>query len=69
MNTRMSEPDVIRGITNIFGRTVAGVVGVGLMVRGIAMGVTTVMLPVGIVVGLAGAMLLAGAVLPSFEPR
>jgi hypothetical protein len=63
-----SKPSVIRGIGGVFGRTTVAAVGVGLMVLGVAMGVTLVMLPVGIGVGFAGAGLVAGALLSRPEP-
>jgi len=69
MSKKMGEPGVTRGIINLFRRTAVGVAGVGLMLLGIAMGLTMVMLPVGIIVGLAGATLPAGALMACPEPR
>jgi hypothetical protein len=68
MNKESAKLNVIRGIGGFFGRTTIAVVGVALMVLGIAMGVTMVMLPVGIGVGFAGAGLVAGALLSRPEP-
>jgi hypothetical protein len=42
----------------LLGRTIAIVLGIVLMLFGVGMGVTMVMLPVGVPVGLAGLMLL-----------
>jgi hypothetical protein len=66
---KTGEPSVVKGIGGFFGRTVIGVVGVGLMILGVAMGVTMVMLPVGIGIGLAGAALVAGSLMARPEPR
>src|SRR5260370_2583800 len=60
MKNDIGKPSVLRGIGGFFGRTTVAVLGVGLMVLGVAMGVPLVMLPVGIGVGFAGAGLVAG---------
>lgn len=69
MDKKTGELGVMRGITNFFGRTAVGVAGVGLMILGVAMGVTMVMLPIGIGIGLVGAALVAGSLMASPEPR
>lgn len=51
--------ELIQGAENFFGHVVAIVAGLILMVVGLAMGVTVVMLPVGIGVGLCGMLALA----------
>jgi hypothetical protein len=56
------------GVGTFFGRTAAVVIGLGLMIAGVGMGVTVVLLPVGILTGAAGVALLAGAVLAQPEP-
>jgi hypothetical protein len=56
------------GVGAFFGRTAAAVVGLGLMIAGVGMGVTVMLLPVGILTGAAGVALLAGAVLAQPEP-
>lgn len=48
------------GIAGFFEHAAFVVVGVVLMVVGLALGVTMIMLPVGIVVGLAGVLMLIG---------
>jgi hypothetical protein len=69
MSKTTGEPAVVKGIGRFFGRTVVGVAGVGLIILGVAMGVTMVMLPVGIGVGLAGAALLVGSLMAGPEPQ
>jgi hypothetical protein len=49
--------DLVKGVRNFFGHIAAVVLGLILMIVGLAMGVTIVMLPVGIPVGLAGVLL------------
>ena len=46
--------EVVRGTGRLLGRGAAFVVGLILMIVGVAMGVTLVMLPIGIPVGLCG---------------
>ena len=48
---------VARGVGSFFGHLTAVVVGLFLMIAGLAMGVTIVMLPVGVPVGLGGVLL------------
>jgi hypothetical protein len=51
----------LSGIESFLGHTVAVVVGLVMMVIGLGLGVTMIMLPVGIVIGLLGvAVFLAG---------
>ena len=68
IDKKTDEPGLMRGVGSFFGRTAVGVVGVGLMILGVAMGVTLVMLPVGIGIGLAGAALVAGSLMARVEP-
>ena len=57
----MAEPDLGRRLLQagerILGHVAAVVIGFALMVIGLGLGVTMIMLPVGLVVGLLGAML------------
>lgn len=57
----MAEPDLGRRLLHtaerILGHVAAVVIGFALMVIGLGLGVTMIMLPVGLVVGLLGAML------------
>jgi hypothetical protein len=48
---------LVKGVGSFFGHVTAVVVGLVLMIAGLAMGVTIVMLPVGIPVGLGGVLL------------
>jgi hypothetical protein len=50
----------IRTAENVLGHVVAVIVGFIMMVVGLGLGVTMIMLPVGIVIGLAGAALFVG---------
>jgi hypothetical protein len=48
----------VRGIESILGHALAIIVGFVMMVVGLGLGVTMIMLPVGVVVGLLGAAIL-----------
>ena len=50
----------IRTTESVLGHIAAVIVGFIMMVVGLGLGVTMIMLPVGIVVGLAGAAILVG---------
>jgi len=50
----------IAGIENVFGHVIAIVAGFMMMVVGLALGVTMIMLPVGIIIGLAGVAIFLG---------
>ena len=57
----MAHVNVLRGVVGFFEHALTVLIGFVLMVIGLAMGVTMVMLPVGVVVGLIGfAMFVAG---------
>jgi hypothetical protein len=49
-------------IASTFGHAAAILIGLVLMVIGLALGVTLVLLPVGLVVGLAGVLLVVGGI-------
>jgi hypothetical protein len=60
---------LMKAVSSFFGHVTAIVVGLILMIVGLAMGVTIVMLPVGIPVGLGGVLLFIwGLVGYSSEP-
>ena len=50
----------VRIIESVFGHMAPIIVGFAMMVVGLGMGVTLIMLPVGIVVGLLGAAIFVG---------
>jgi hypothetical protein len=56
----------VRATENVFAHIAAIVVGFVMMVIGLGLGVTMIMLPVGVVVGLIGAVLFVGGL---FCPR
>jgi hypothetical protein len=51
---------VLGGVGRFFEHAAAVVVGLTMMVAGLAMGVTMVLLPVGVVIGLLGVAMLIG---------
>lgn len=59
-----TQKKLLRGGDNVVGRMVAFVVGLMLMILGIAAGVTMVLLPLGIPAGLVGLFLVLGALFP-----
>lgn len=52
----------------VFAHSAAVLVGFVLMVLGLGMGVTMVLLPVGLVVGLVGVLMFVGGLLVKFKP-
>ncbi len=54
---------------NILGHAAALVLGFVMMVVGLGLGVTMIMLPVGIVVGLVGALVFVGGVFGHFDSK
>ena len=52
--------DALVGVGRFFEHAAAVVIGLAMMVVGLAMGVTMVMLPVGLVIGLLGVAILVG---------
>ena len=51
---------ILGGLMAFFEHAAAVVIGLALMVIGLGLGVTMIMLPVGVVVGLAGVLLVVG---------
>jgi len=58
--THVAVTRYVRLIESVLGHVAALVVGFALMVFGLGLGVTMIMLPVGLVVGLIGAAIFAG---------
>src|SRR5262249_2410886 len=54
MEGAMTPANVLRGVVGFFEHAVAVIVGFVLMVIGLALGVTMIMLPAGVVIGLLG---------------
>jgi hypothetical protein len=54
-------------VGGVLGHMVAIAVGLALMVLGLGLGVTMIMLPVGLVVGLAGVLLVVGGLFVRFN--
>lgn len=59
----------VKTTENIVGHIVAIVLGFVMMVIGLGLGVTMIMLPVGIVVGLAGVAIFVGGLFARITPR
>lgn len=57
----MSHVTALRNIVGLFERAAFTVVGFVLMVLGLALGVTMIMLPVGVVIGLIGFAMVVAA--------
>jgi hypothetical protein len=57
----MSHVTALRNIVGFFERAAFAIIGLVLMVRGLALGVTMIMLPVGVVIGLVGVGMLVAA--------
>jgi len=56
----MAYVNVLRGVVGFFEHALAVIVGFVLMVIGLGLGVTMIMLPAGVVIGLLGCALLVG---------
>jgi hypothetical protein len=56
----------IRATENVLGHIAAVILGFIMMVVGLGMGVTLIMLPVGIVIGLLGAAIFVGGLFARF---
>ena len=65
----MTYVNVLRGVVGFFEHALTVLVGFGLMVIGLAMGVTMVMLPVGVVVGLIGFAMVVGGLFARLDPK
>jgi hypothetical protein len=66
---RKDEPDLVHEGGRVIGHIVAAVVGFVLMLVGLGMGVTVIMLPIGIPLGLFGLGLFLWGVLEYFDKR
>lgn len=60
MSTTLPAHHVWRGIARLLEHTIAVVVGLVMMIVGLALGVTMIMLPVGLVIGLLGVAIVIG---------
>lgn len=64
-----SRSDWLRTTESILGHIAAVIIGFVMMVVGLGLGVTLIMLPVGIVVGLVGAAIFVGGLFVRARPR
>jgi len=69
MNTESTLRHILGMVGNFFGHVAAVMLGLVLMVVGLAMGVTMIMLPVGLVVGLLGLCIFLGGLFARFGPE
>jgi hypothetical protein len=58
---------ILGGVASFFEHAAAAAIGLILIVVGLALGVTLIMLPAGVVVGLAGVLLLIGGLFARIE--
>lgn len=65
----MTHVTVVRGVVGFFEHALAVVVGFVLMVIGLALGVTMIMLPVGVVIGLIGFALVVGGLFARLDQK
>lgn len=65
----MTYVTVVRGVVGFFEHALAVVVGFVLMVIGLALGVTMIMLPVGVVIGLIGFALVVGGLFARLDQK
>jgi hypothetical protein len=65
----ISRPRFWLNVRRLFEHTATVVIGLLFMILGLAMGVTMVMLPIGIVVGLAGVACVAGGLFARIDER
>jgi len=63
----MTHVNAFRGLVGFFEHALTAFLGFVLMVVGLALGVTMVMLPVGVVVGLIGCAMVVGALFVRFD--
>jgi hypothetical protein len=59
----------VRVTESFIGHVAAVVIGFVMMVLGLGLGVTMIMLPVGLVVGLAGAAIFVGGLFAHFDQK
>ena len=69
MKTESTIRHTLGMVGNIFGHVAAVIVGLVLMVVGLAMGVTLIMLPIGLAVGLLGFCIFLGGLFARFGSR
>jgi hypothetical protein len=67
MEEAMANVNVLRGVVGFFEHVVAVIVGFVLMVIGLALGVTMVMLPAGLVIGFIGLAIFVGGLFARFD--
>lgn len=65
----MSHTIALRNIVSVFEHVATMAVGFVLMVLGLGLGVTMIMLPVGIVIGLLGFAMFVGGLLVRFDNK
>jgi len=65
----MAYANVLRGIAGFFEHALIVFIGFVLMVIGLALGVTMIMLPVGVVVGLIGVAMFVGGLLVRLDQK
>ena len=65
----MSHNSVLRQIVGFFEHAAFALVGLALMVVGLALGVTIVMLPAGLVIGLSGLAMLIASLFARIDQR
>jgi hypothetical protein len=58
----------VRATENVLGHIAAIVLGFVMMIVGLALGITMIMLPVGVVVGLLGAAIFVGGIFARVAP-
>lgn len=66
--TSMWQRPWVRATEDIAGHVAAVVVGFAMMVLGLGLGVTMIMLPFGLVIGLAGAAIFVGGLFARVAP-
>jgi hypothetical protein len=65
----MSHVTILRGVGEFFGHAILVAFGFVLMVFGLGLGVTMIMLPVGVVIGLLGFAMFVGGLFVRFDQR
>ena len=65
----MSHLITLRGVVGFFEHALTVLVGFVLMVIGLGLGVTMIMLPVGLVIGLLGFAMFVGGLFARFDQR
>jgi membrane-bound ClpP family serine protease len=60
---------ILSGVASFFEHAAVTLIGVALIVVGLALGVTMIMLPVGVVVGLIGVLMVVGGLFVRIDVR